>query len=142
MWLYWYFSLWNLKLSTSCFSLVFLNKQRFNQSLQSHVLQYILFTRSIYSNPHVLICFDFKIKANYYKGLGEIKTKRNDVEEKKQILSENSIWNFVISHAIPKWFSSIKVGLCIFLNLNSFKTKENNLKIHLYGLIFTQLHFK
>ena len=81
--------------------------------------------------PYAVICFDFKIKANYYKGLGEIKTKRNDVEEKKQILSENSIWNFVISHAIPKWFSSIKVGLCTFLNLNSSKTKINNLKIHL-----------
>ena len=85
--------------------------------------------------PYAVICFDFKIKANYYKGLGEIKTKRNDVEEKKQILSENSIWYFVISHAIPKWFSSIKVGLCTFIYQNSFKFEFNNLKICLDGLI-------
>lgn len=42
----------------------------------------------------------------------------------------------MISHAIPKAFSSIEVGLCIFLNMDLFKTKINNLKKHLYGLIF------
>ena len=42
----------------------------------------------------------------------------------------------MISHAIPKAFSSIEVGLCIFLNMDLFKTKINNLKIHLYGLTY------
>ena len=43
--------------------------QHFNQLLQTFRpfrLQYILFTRSIYSNPHVLICFDFKIKTSQF----------------------------------------------------------------------------
>ena len=61
--------------------------------------------------------------------------KRNEVEEKKQILSEYPTWKFVFFYVTPKRFSSIKVGLCIFFNLDSFKTKENDLKIHLYGLI-------
>ena len=38
--------------------------------------------------------------------------KRNEVEEKKQILSENPTWKFVFCEAIAKQFSSIKVGLC------------------------------
>ena len=57
-------------------------------------------------------------------------------------MSENSTWKFVFSHAIPERFSSIKVGLCIFLNLNSFKTKINDLKIHLDGLVYNMANFE
>ena len=56
------------------------------------------------------------------------------LEEKKQILSENQTWKFKLFNATPKQFSLIKVGLCIFLILDSFKNKENDLKIYLYGL--------
>ena len=58
------------------------------------------------------------------------------MEEKKQILSEYPTWKFAFFYVTPKQFSSIKVGLCIFFNLDSFKTKENDLKIHLYGLLY------
>ena len=58
--------------------------------------------------------------------------------EIKQIMSESSTWKFIFSNAIPKRFSSIKVGSCIFLNLNSCKTKINNLQIYLDGLLKSQ----
>ena len=63
-----------------------------------------------------VICFDLEIRSK--KGsreieLPKIKPNRNEEEEKKQILFENSTWKFVFSEAIPKRFSSIKVGLCI-----------------------------
>ena len=63
--------------------------------------------------------------------------KKNIIGESeiKQIMSENPTWKFVFYYATPKRFSSIKVGLYIFLNLNSFKTKDNDLQIHLYGLM-------
>ena len=67
--------------------------------------------------------------------LPKIKPNRNEEEEKKQILFENSTWKFVFSEAIPKRFSSIKVGLCTFIYQNSFKIKFNNLKICLDGLV-------
>ena len=38
----------------------------------------------------------------------------------------------------PKRFSLIKVGLCIFLILDYFKNKENDLKIYLYGLVHSK----
>ena len=71
------------------------------------------------------------------KNQNKQKESERKLEEKKQILFENSTWKFVFSEAIPKWFSSIKVGLCVFFNPDSFKTKEDNLKIHLYGLLDT-----
>ena len=52
----------------------------------------------------------------------------------KQIFCENAICEFTISDVTPEQFSSIKVGLYIFLNLNSFKTKMNNLQIHILRL--------
>ena len=39
----------------------------------------------------------------------------NNIEEIKQKFFKNSTWKFLISHAIPEWFSIIKVGLFIFL---------------------------
>ena len=51
-------------------------------------------------------------------------------------MSENPTWKFVFYYAIPKRFSPIKVGLCIFFNVDSFEIKENDLEIHLYGLVF------
>ena len=70
-----------------------------------------------------MICFDFETEANQRSREIELpKTKTNrkikeserKLEEKKQILFENSNWKFVFSEAIPIGFSSIKVGLSTF----------------------------
>ena len=70
-----------------------------------------------------------------FKNQNKQKESERKLEEKKQILFENSTWKFVFSEAIPKRFSSIKVGLFMFFNLNCFKTGINCLKNILYGLM-------
>ena len=82
-------------------------------------------------DPRDVFCKQTREKKYYWRQIGET--------EIKQIMSENPTWKFVFYYATPKRFSSIKVGLYIFLNLNSFKTKDNDLQIHLYGLVSTNM---
>ena len=82
-----------------------------------------------------MICFDFETKANQRSREIELpKTKTNrkikeserKLEEKKQILFENSTWKFVFSEAIPtqcvqRAGRKVLLRVCIFGDVNKKK---------------------
>ena len=111
--------------------------QHFNVNKKNELNRFLWgqFYRMLQSNMFWFRGFWKQIEGSGEFELLKNENKRNEVEEKKQILSEYPTWKFVFFYVTPKRFSSIKVGLCIFFNLDSFKTKENDLKIHLYGLV-------